>query len=473
MHELGARGGVEQRLGAGGDVELGILHERADALGELHAAGLAHQRHRCAAGGERVRESACERALAGAVEPLDRDQRAWRHGVTVSPRDARGTYDARVTLVDDDPAQMLPGIEAHPHARSVLAPALGPRGRPSHAYLFHGPAGSGKREVARAFAAALLAERPVEIEALVQRISRGSHPDVTWVAPSGAAEMLVGDIDQAVVAAATHTPFEAARRVFVLDGVHAMNDQAANRMLKTLEEPPSFVHLLLLTDRREDVLATVASRCQLVRFDAPPAEQLAQRLQCDDPLRASACARLALGDGRIARLLVSDEGVRLRGVVRAFVASALVDGGDERGSIAGLLDIVRAAGADAGAQADERLQRELELAGASERRRREREGQEAKRRGERRARTATLDLALRLCELWLRDVLCASEGAGELIHAVDVREEIERDARGRDRVALGAAIELVSDVRVALSLNVSEELALDALAQRLRALLAR
>ena len=45
-----------------------------------------------------------------------------------------------------------------------------------------------------------------------------------------------------------------------------MNDQAANRMLKTLEEPPSFAHLLLLTDRREDVLATIVSRCQQVVY---------------------------------------------------------------------------------------------------------------------------------------------------------------------------------------------------------------
>ena len=52
----------------------------------------------------------------------------------------------------------LPGIEAHPHARAVLGPALPPAGSPSHAYLFHGPPGTGKRAVARAFAAALLAD---------------------------------------------------------------------------------------------------------------------------------------------------------------------------------------------------------------------------------------------------------------------------------------------------------------------------
>ena len=145
------------------------------------------------------------------------------------------------------PEIALPGIDAHPHARAVLMAALGPGGAPSHAYLFHGPAGTGKRTVARAFAAALLAEGARDQDAVAERVARDTHPDLTWVTPSGAAEMLVGDIDEPVVAAATRTPFESSRRVFVIEGADTMNDQAANRMLKTLEEPPSFVHLVLLT----------------------------------------------------------------------------------------------------------------------------------------------------------------------------------------------------------------------------------
>ena len=106
-----------------------------------------------------------------------------------------------------------------------------------------------------------------------------------------------------------------------------MNDQAANRLLKTLEEPPSFAHLLLLTDRREDVLATIASRCQHVRFDP-----LAGR---DDRARADGgggCPRRR-GRGRArgwrwatrtARaLLAGEEGRALRGAAEGFVRSAL------------------------------------------------------------------------------------------------------------------------------------------------------
>src|SRR5438874_986819 len=105
----------------------------------------------------------------------------------------------------------LEGTELHPHAAAVLGAALPPQGRPSHAYLFGGPAGAGKRTVARAFAAALLAEGAPDPEAVAGRVERGSHPDLTWVTPSGAHELLVGDVDTAVVGAPALRPRRAER----------------------------------------------------------------------------------------------------------------------------------------------------------------------------------------------------------------------------------------------------------------------
>src|SRR5215204_5738086 len=188
----------------------------------------------------------------------------------------------------------LAALEPHPHAAAVLGAAAD--GRPSHAYLLHGPAGSGKREAARAVAAELLARGAPDPANARTRALHGAHPDLTWVAPSGAHEMLRRDVDGAVVAAAAHTPFEAPFRVFVLERADTMNDEAANALLKTLEEPPEYVVLLLLTDRLTQVLPTIASRCQPVRFDPPPAEALAQRLQSQGvpPDAATACARLSL-----------------------------------------------------------------------------------------------------------------------------------------------------------------------------------
>jgi DNA polymerase-3 subunit delta' len=372
----------------------------------------------------------------------------------------------------DELAAALPGIDAHPHARAVLAPALRTQASLSHAYLFHGPSGTGKRTIARAFAAALLSDSPQQAEQARERIARGTHPDMTWVTPSGAAEMLVADIEQPVVAGATRTPFESARRVFVIEAVDTMNDQAANRMLKTLEEPPDFVHLLLLTDRREDVLATIASRCQPVRFDPLPSQRIAERLGEVDADRAQACARLALGDSRLAARLASEQGAALRASAEGFVRAALAATTAQRPWIA-MLEAAKSAGASAGELAQQKLADDLQLVPSKERKRYERESLDARRRGERRARTQALDQILRLAELWLRDVLCVCEGAHDLVYAVDRRAQLADDARERDSARIRQGIELVQDTRLRLALNVSEELALEALAYRLQALLAR
>src|SRR3954463_3991989 len=128
---------------------------------------------------------------------------------------------------------MLEVVDRHPHARSILRAAVPPDGHASHAYLFHGPAGAGKRDAARAFAAELLAEGAQDPGNARRRVLDGVHPDLTWVAPGGAAELLGADIDEPVVSAATRTPFEARRRVFVVGGADTMTEAAANQMLKT------------------------------------------------------------------------------------------------------------------------------------------------------------------------------------------------------------------------------------------------
>jgi DNA polymerase III subunit delta' len=388
-------------------------------------------------------------------------------------------------------------LDDHPHARAVLAPAWPPRGRASHAYLFHGPAGTGKRTVARALAAALLAEGAEDALGVGERVRRGAHPDLTWVVPSGANEMLVGDIEEAVVGAVARTPFESSRRVFVIEGAHTMSDQVANRLLKTLEEPPTFAHLILLTQGLGDVLPTVASRCQHVRFDPLSPARIEERLgqaflDGERPgqanaspareqsgaspelrtARMAACARLALGDAGLAQWLASEPGQSLRESAEEYVRGALAGRTGERAWL-GVLEQAKAAGVAAGEESLTRSEEEFELVPAKERKRLQREAGEAQRRIERRERTRTLDLALALAELWLRDVWCTAEGAPELAYAVDRSRELAQDAAGSPPARLLAGVELVAASRRRLALNVGEELALEALAYRLEGLLAR
>ncbi len=350
----------------------------------------------------------------------------------------------------------------------MLIPALPPAGRPSHAYLFRGPAGTGKRTAARAFAAALLADGAEDPASAAERANRGSHPDLSWVTPSGAAEMLVSDVDEAVVAAAARTPFESARRVFVIERVETMGDATANRLLKTLEEPPAYAHLILLTDRPDDLLPTISSRCQHVRFDPLPTAQLAARLEAlgAPPPTAAACARLSLGDGDRAAALALGGGGELRAAAERLARAALAG---ELGKLPwlGLLSLSREAGEQAAAELGERHAAELELAGRTERRRIEREQGEQAKRTQRRAATGALDRGLALVGLWYRDVAVVLAGAPELIHAVDRRAELEADAAGREPVELRRALEVVEETRARMALNVTEELALEALAYRI------
>ena len=297
----------------------------------------------------------------------------------------------------------------------------------------------------------------------------GAHPDLTWVVPSGAHEILVADIDEPVVAAASRTPFEADRRVFVIERVDELGDEAANRMLKTLEEPARFVHLILLTDRLTEVLPTIRSRCQLVRFDAPPVEQVAGAVEAMgvEWETAIACARLSLGDAQRARALAGEDGARAasrRRAIRARRAGRRGGGDKTVGGAAG-----RRRGRPAkrsGTSSSATRTAELELYPRKERKRIETEWSERIRRARRRAETASLDLALQVAALWYADLAALAWGAEELVRNADRLAELRADS-GVEPSKLLTAVELVEETRRRFQLNVSEELACEALAYRL------
>jgi DNA polymerase-3 subunit delta' len=370
------------------------------------------------------------------------------------------------------PGAILDATEHHPHARAVLEPARPPGGRASHAYLFHGPAGTGKAAAARALAAELLSDGVDGEQArgsVHARVQRGAHPDLTWVTPSGAHELLVSDIDRPVVAAATRTPFEARRRVFVIERADTMNDEAGNRMLKTLEEPAAHVHLILLTDRPSEVMPTIASRCQPVRFDPLPVDELARRLSREhavEPAAARACALLGLGDGERALRLATGEGPNLRAAAERFAGAALTGEMADRPWLE-LLGQAHRRGDAVAAELQELHEARLEHLDRRERRRAATEHAERSRRGHRRAKTAALDLGLSLVGLWYRDLAAIAWGAPELVRNCDRGGRLEADAAGRDPLRLRAATALVEETRQRLTVNVSEELACEALGYRL------
>lgn len=194
---------------------------------------------------------------------------------------------------------------------------------PVHAYLFVGPAGSGRRAAARAFAAEVLAAGAPD-EAAADRHRRlaldEQHPDLVVVERKGAS-IPVGDRDDPeegsarwVVRRASLSPVDAPRSVYVLLDFHLVRDAAAV-LLKTIEEPPPHVVFVVVADEVTPELVTIASRCVRVDFHAMAGADIEARLRAEgtDAELAAVAAMAALGSLDRARLLVSDPrlGVRL------------------------------------------------------------------------------------------------------------------------------------------------------------------
>ncbi|HEY5053961.1 MAG TPA: hypothetical protein VII45_11190, partial [Solirubrobacterales bacterium] len=197
--------------------------------------------------------------------------------------------------------------EHQPRARLALAAALA--SGPSHAYLFRGPRGAGKSGVARAFAAEILAEAAANDPDDARRralLDPSPHPDLVWLRPSGSQHM-VEEVRERVIRAAAYRPFEGGRRVFVVEAAEAMRDESQNALLKTLEEPAEFVHILLLTSEPAALLETIASRCQPIDFAPLPVTAIEASLAGHgDPDEIATAARLSAGDLTRAQLLLSE-----------------------------------------------------------------------------------------------------------------------------------------------------------------------
>ena len=157
------------------------------------------------------------------------------------------------------------GLIGHDRVIGLLEREIG---APAQAYLFAGPSNVGKATVAHRFAAALLCEhqgRHDQACSSCRRAISGNHPDLIAIEPDGRAGLSVEQA-RATVAQAPMSPAEGSRKVFVLDEAGSMSEQAANALLKTLEEPTPTTVFILVVESEDDLPATIASRCRTVQF---------------------------------------------------------------------------------------------------------------------------------------------------------------------------------------------------------------
>lgn len=175
---------------------------------------------------------------------------------------------------------------------------------PAQSYLFVGPSNVGKATIARRFAAALLCG---EDSACFDRVLAGVHPDLVLVEPEGRASITV-DQARRVVSQATRAPLESDRKVFLLEEGGLMNDEAANALLKTLEEPTPATVFVIVAETEDDLPETVASRCRTVVLGRVSESEVAAGLTqlgiAED--QATEAARIAGGRPGLALALATE-----------------------------------------------------------------------------------------------------------------------------------------------------------------------
>ena len=372
-------------------------------------------------------------------------------------------------------------------AKRLLESAL--QDGPAHAYLLHGPPGVGKRAAAFLFAAELLGEHA--------RVERRTHPDLYVLEPVGD-QIRIDDI-RTLRRDLHMRPFEAARRVYLVFGADTMNEDAADALLKDLEEPPEYAVIVLVANDLGPLPETVRSRCQPVPFRrlSTPAirEAIAERAPELSEEQVTTLARVAAGRLDRAERLLDPAAIRRReallDVARAVYlddsfdaaegAARLLDPAAIRRREA-LLDVARAVYLDESFDAAEGAARLLEGIGerggeakASEEERvaalelPTREGEQRIRRAQRGAERDELLAVLEELESWYRDLVVLAAGAEQAVVHVDRLADLRGDATRERLQAAEVACELVRAAwRDAEELQLSVPLALEALLIRLR-----
>ena len=365
------------------------------------------------------------------------------------------------------------GIIGQPKVREFLRSCVS-SDRVSHAYLFCGPAGSNKTQAAYAFARAILCEGDpcADCEGCTSQacrhIVRKAHPDVHYLAPEGAQGYVVDQIRD-VMADTLLAPIQAKRKVYIIDRVDLLGTAAANAFLKTLEEPPSDVVLILLGRTRESVLPTIVSRCQVVPFRHIPASEaagiLVQNTGCTLPEASIAIEACGGSITKAADFLRSKERARLRlTMTQALASLARADDLDVLGYAAEIVLASKAPLDQVRREQERVLDERSEFLQKSALKTLET-------RHKRALSQASFELLRQMTSVaksWLRDVEMICSGAERLVINVDCLDALRDCAERTDLARVCRALIRVQAADEAISYNVSPQVSIEAMLFEIR-----
>lgn len=338
-------------------------------------------------------------------------------------------------------AELYGNEDAKSHARHLLK-----IGRVPSSFLLAGPDGVGKRLFALELARAFVCTEPVNGEGCgkcsacgrvvrfvfpeptdktkdeYKKVFFSEHPDVGSVVPYK--RLILVDAIRDLEREANFRPYESKARFFIIDEADKLNDNAANALLKTLEEPPDSTYLILVTSRPDHLLPTIRSRCQMLRFTPVGAEEIAHCIEENAVFKEDEARLVArLANGSIAKAMSFDlEKFRTLRESMLVVVETVISTGD----IASLL------------QSSERMN--------------DAKGKE------------DYEASIDVLESLVRDIWLLKNSAGtETVTNIDIAEGLSELARSADARKLREWIAAINELRQNFASNINRKVATDAL----------
>ncbi|WP_285062951.1 DNA polymerase III subunit delta' [Frigoribacterium sp. ME-P-080] len=342
----------------------------------------------------------------------------------------------------------------------------------THSWLITGPPGSGRSNLAYAFAAALLSREPADEEATLRQVAARSHPDLAVLST----ERIIITIDEvrSLVAASQFSPSVGRYRVVVIEDADRMTERTSNLLLKALEEPPPRTVWLLCAPSEADLIPTIRSRVRSVRLRMPAVADVAALLEDRDGVEseiALVAAREAQSHIGMARRLALDSSARsrrrqtletalgIRSVSDAVIAAAtlLAVAGDDAKAITEERDAeerasaLRSLGVEPGGTVPPALRSQLRAL-----------EDDQKRRATRSLRDGIDRIMVDLLSLY-RDVLLLQLGVDEQPINEAIRAQLDAAATASTPAATLAVLDAIALARRRIEANVSPAMALEAM----------